>query len=321
MIQKRSLSKLPLVSVIIPCYNSEKYLSECIDSVLSQDYENIEIIAVDDGSTDGTLNILKQFKTIYFYTQPNSGACSARNKGFISSSGKYIKFLDSDDFLEPNVISKQVELSEALSDKHIVYGDYYLLREAKKKYTNTFIGDGDQTAHLIINDILTSTPLHRRSMLDHVGGFDTRFQSSQEWNLHIRLSSEGFIFHHQPLAVFNYRIHQSLDRISIKREGALNNHLYEVTKLEMTEEKLSKKSTGDVKAALALKYWSIAGKQYLRGEDYKSYLAMAKGLSRDYRRYWSTSYRLIYALLGFRLTQKIIDARNRLLNGYRNKYV
>jgi len=93
------------VSVIIPVFNSETYLRPCLDSVLKQTLENIEIICVDDGSTDNSLNILKEFEKldsrVKVFTQTNSGAGTARNLGMKHASGNYIVFLDSDDFFEP----------------------------------------------------------------------------------------------------------------------------------------------------------------------------------------------------------------------------
>ncbi|MDO4752892.1 MAG: glycosyltransferase family A protein [Candidatus Saccharibacteria bacterium] len=97
-----------LISIIIPVYNSEKYFSDCIESVLAQTYSNIEIIIVDDGSTDGTLKLCKQYakknKNIKLYRQKNSGAGVARLFGVKKSTGAYIIFLDSDDYLERTAI-------------------------------------------------------------------------------------------------------------------------------------------------------------------------------------------------------------------------
>ncbi len=99
-----------LVTCIIPAFNREKYIAEAIDSVLDQTYGNIEIIVIDDGSTDNTSEIVKSFnsKVKYFY-QPNSGASAARNSGILKAAGDFISFLDSDDLWEKNKISLQME--------------------------------------------------------------------------------------------------------------------------------------------------------------------------------------------------------------------
>lgn len=101
----------PLVSVIIPSYNSKHTLGETIQSVLDQTYEPLEIIVVDDGSQDGTETLMSQFssKKVQFYRKENSGASSARNYGISKSTGQFIQFLDSDDLLHPDKIEKQLK--------------------------------------------------------------------------------------------------------------------------------------------------------------------------------------------------------------------
>ena len=100
----------PLVSVIIPVYNVEKYLRECLDSVCNQTLEDIEIICVDDGSTDGSLSILRDYEAkdsrFKIYTQKNKFAGVARNNGFLHATGKYCIFLDSDDWFDKNLLKK-----------------------------------------------------------------------------------------------------------------------------------------------------------------------------------------------------------------------
>ena len=89
-------------SIIIPAYNVEKYIAKTIVSILSQKYNNFELIVVDDGSYDNTVNIIKKFddSRIKLFCQKNSGVSSARNKGISESSGDYIVFVDSDDYIE-----------------------------------------------------------------------------------------------------------------------------------------------------------------------------------------------------------------------------
>nr|MCR5457865.1 glycosyltransferase [Clostridiales bacterium] len=106
----------PLVSVIIPVYNVEKYLRECMDSVLNQTLKDIEVICVDDGSTDGSLEILRAYESkdsrVKVYTQNNKFAGVARNNGFSHATGKYCIFLDSDDRFEKNLLQKTYKKAE-----------------------------------------------------------------------------------------------------------------------------------------------------------------------------------------------------------------
>lgn len=103
---------LPLVSILIPAYNAERYIAETIESALSQTWPNKEIIVVNDGSTDNTLAITRAFENrgVRIVSQQNKGQCAAANLAFRESKGSLIKFLDADDILSPNNISLQVEI-------------------------------------------------------------------------------------------------------------------------------------------------------------------------------------------------------------------
>lgn len=117
----------PLVSIIIPVYNSESYLADTINSALNQTWQNIEIILVDDGSSDSSLKIAKSFesKTIKVFSQANKGASAARNKGILESNGDYVQFLDADDLLSENKIECQVKLLENNNDYIALGGTLY----------------------------------------------------------------------------------------------------------------------------------------------------------------------------------------------------
>lgn len=307
----KHLGRKGLVSVIIPCYNSESHIGECIESVLSQDYEAVEIVVVDDGSIDNSLEVVREYQEVRVITQANSGACVARNKGLAISTGEYVKFLDSDDLLEPGAISTQVDISGRLDEKSILYGDCFILRGDNKIYKNVSLSESDQTAHLMVRDILISTPLHKRWMLEAVGGFDERFRNGQEWNLHVRLSSEGFVFRHHRKAIFSYRIHDSDHRISnigekIKRKDRI---IYSIKKTEMTQERLGGSCAGDVGAAIAMRYWWAARQLYMAGDKEQGifYMKKAKATSESYDFYWPLYYRVVYRVLGFRLSEFVLS--------------
>jgi glycosyltransferase involved in cell wall biosynthesis len=116
----------PKVSILIPLYNSEAYIAETIDSCLNQIYKNIEIIIVDDGSSDNSLNIAQiyshQYSNITVETQKNSGAPVARNRAFKMSTGEYIQYIDADDLLHPDKILLQMEALKNADNRTIVFG-------------------------------------------------------------------------------------------------------------------------------------------------------------------------------------------------------
>ncbi len=139
---KENRKKLPLISVIIPAYNTEKYLAECIDSVLNQTYKNFEVICIDDGSTDGTLKILEQYalkdKQIKVISQQNQGLSITRNIGLDLAKGKYIYFLDSDDMIIPETFEEIIPIMEKynLDSFHFDIKVFFDTKKCEDKYSN-----------------------------------------------------------------------------------------------------------------------------------------------------------------------------------------
>lgn len=215
---------MSLVSVIIPCFNSEEYIDGAITSVLRQTYKEIETIVIDDGSDDSSVNIISKFRDrIKFFSQENKGVSSARNLALKYARGEFIKFLDADDILVSDAIERQVNESTQLdkTKKLIVYGYLAKLFDNKKSIfpkSDTLTEDDDQLAYLIAdNHIVTSCPLHRRDYLLEVNGFDETLEQGEEPDLHIRLVLNGVKFIYRPTFVYYYRQHRSPDRISVKK--------------------------------------------------------------------------------------------------------
>ena len=127
------------VSVVVPVYNSAKFLSESIESILSQTYQNIEIIAIDDGSTDQSVEILQQYSDkIKFLTQPNQGLSVALNNALTQIHGKWFKWFSPDDILLPDSIEVSVKTSKMLPKNTIVYSNWEIIDE-KGKIIHNFL--------------------------------------------------------------------------------------------------------------------------------------------------------------------------------------
>ncbi len=123
------------ISVIVPFYNSEKYLKRCLDSLVRQTFKDIEIIMVNDGSTDNGLNVVKSYMSderIRLIEKENGGQASARNLGLYEATGEYIIFIDSDDYVELNLCEKLYDT--ILKGFDIVVSDYYIVAGNEKKY-------------------------------------------------------------------------------------------------------------------------------------------------------------------------------------------
>ena len=124
---------MDLVSVIIPAYNVEDYIVNCLNSIVNQSYKKLEIIVINDGSTDDTLKKIKSVKDkrIVLINQKNTGQSIARNKGIEKAKGKYIMFVDADDFISNDLISKMIKIAKK-DNSEIVYCDYYKYYNASK---------------------------------------------------------------------------------------------------------------------------------------------------------------------------------------------
>lgn len=114
------------ISIIVPVYQAEKYVSQCLDSLIHQNLKNYEVICIDDGSTDGSANIIKQYTEsysfIHYFYQQNKGVSAARNKGLELASGKYIMFVDADDLIEKNTLKYLFVKAENSNTDILVYG-------------------------------------------------------------------------------------------------------------------------------------------------------------------------------------------------------
>lgn len=132
---------MPLISIIVPIYNAEKYLSECLDCLINQTYKNIEIICINDGSTDNSMQILEEYaqkdSRIKIYTQENKGEAETRNRGVKLATGKYIAALDADDTCSLNTIETSVKLAEE-QDKDIVINFLNVRLNLKQKKEKDF---------------------------------------------------------------------------------------------------------------------------------------------------------------------------------------
>ncbi|MPB71666.1 glycosyl transferase [Campylobacter fetus subsp. testudinum] len=136
---------MPKISVIIPCFNAEGFLKECLESLLNQSFKDIEVIAINDGSSDDTLDILNKFASIdsriTIIDQQNSGASAARNAGVKASNGEFIMFLDSDDFLSSNEILHKIYNIALNLDADLVFGDFNYYKNGEIRYQKNYICD------------------------------------------------------------------------------------------------------------------------------------------------------------------------------------
>ena len=311
----------PLVSVIIPCFNAQQWLSEAIDSVLTQTYPQIEIIVIDDGSTDGSLEIIKSYgEQIIWETGSNQGANRARNRGFALAQGEYIQYLDADDYLFPDKIAEQVRFLKA-SVADIVYADWR--HQIHLADGSSYLDDvrvcgpkADFLESLLANDRWSNlTPiLFSRSIVADCEGWDESLPAAQDRDFLISLALAEAKFAYQPRCDSIYR-RPYLPTVSVAcKLRWLNAHCSVMEKAERRLTELGKLSTRYQKA-LAQAYRSM-GREYLYSdrshpeiEKYRHYAAILNKIAYLYPQlfaeYHHNWYQLLSRFLGYRATEKI----------------
>ncbi len=194
----------PLVSVIIPVYNAEPFLTQAIESVLAQTYRPLEVIVVDDGSTDGSAAVAASFgDSIRRVRQPNQGAAVARNTGLGMARGAYIAFLDADDWWSDHALQVQVEQMQANPSADIVMGYTQLMQPAAREGGELAFRPFADPWHLLS----PGSSLFRRAVFDKVGLFDAAMPPCEDfdWFMRARECGVTIVVHRE--VVQYYRIH------------------------------------------------------------------------------------------------------------------
>ncbi|OKH33363.1 glycosyl transferase family A [[Phormidium ambiguum] IAM M-71] len=187
---------MPVISVIIPVCNGEKTIKETVDSVINQTFSDFELIIINDGSTDKTLEIISQIKddrlTVSSY--PNAGLSASRNRGIYLAKGEYISFIDADDLWTPDKLESQLKALQENPEAAVAYSWTDCIDESGK-----FLGkgsylsfSGDIRANLLLHNFIDSgsNVLIRTEALKKVGNFDESRKSCEDWDMWLRLASE-----------------------------------------------------------------------------------------------------------------------------------
>lgn len=183
----------PLVSVVIPTYNGACFLAQTIESVLAQTYPNVEVLVVDDGSTDATWAITAGYgPRVRYVRQTNAGTAAARNRGVAEACGEYIALLDHDDLWLPHKLERQMPAFADDPTVGVVFARIEFFRTETGEVTaqyfpGTELGPHDLLAHRVLP---IQTVVIRRSALDAVGPFDEGLRGTDDWDLGIRLSAQ-----------------------------------------------------------------------------------------------------------------------------------
>jgi glycosyltransferase involved in cell wall biosynthesis len=187
--------KTPEVSVIIAAYNAQQYVEQAVRSVLEQTFQDLEVLIVDDGSTDGTTEIIRQLDDprVRIFRQANAGQTIAKNRGIHESTGRYVGFCDADDRWHPHKLEKQLPVFGRSDEIAVVYSSERSIDE----HGNSIPDRVDATRRgRVLDDLFVEnfvpfgTVLVRRSCLLEVGGFDESLRMGIDWDLWLRIAAK-----------------------------------------------------------------------------------------------------------------------------------
>lgn len=200
----------PLISVIIPAYNYASFLPKAINSVLNQNYRNVEIIVIDDGSTDHTRSVMEQYPHVQYFFQENAGLSAARNAGIEKAAGDFLVFLDADDWLEPAALEQNITMLQDNPQVAFVSGNYYLLRST---------GDKPQPISVVVNDHhyirllecnyigMHAAVMFRRWVFQQIR-YDPALRACEDYDLYLTIARKYPVLHHQKI-IATYNFHPS----------------------------------------------------------------------------------------------------------------
>jgi len=190
-----------LISVVIPAYNAERYLEEALQSILKQAYSPLEIIVVNDGSTDTTAAILASYgEKVKVLTQENKGPAAARNAGIKEAHGPVIAFLDADDLWTDNHLASMIE--------YVAPGSPYDFVRGKSKYVRNLGTSEEEILDPIFMNPLVSACLFRREVFEKVGLFDESMRQGEDFDWSLRLAESDCRGKHIDDATLLYRRHE-----------------------------------------------------------------------------------------------------------------
>ncbi len=293
------------VNVIIPVYNGERFIKEAVDSVLSQTFEDFEMIVVDDGSTDQTKEIINEvYKNIIYKYQLNAGPSAARNMGIASGSSEYVAFLDHDDRWYPEKLAKQVAILDNDSTVGLVCGEVNNINEdgnlikkktwaERRRIKSDLLGNVQSLLRRKFPVAVPSTMLVRRHLLEKVGRFDDKipFGGYGELEFCAKIADYSKIyFMIQPLV--EYRIRHG--QITSEKESELYaNYVLVLDKLWQRWRDEPEKRALLLK--LYARYWFKRGRERLKESDFDSAARFLVGALRFrplYIRPWLSLLRL-----------------------------
>lgn len=266
----------PRVSVVIPCYNAEAWIARAIESVLRQDYPDLEIIVIDDGSTDSSLAVIRSFQgDVHWRSNANQGPCRARNQGMELATGEFIVFLDADDYFDPGSLRDWVKHGE---EADVVFGPFAYEKDGWRTMSEAPHPNGNAIS--VACDWLRGafTPacavLWRASFVRSIGGWEANLLRNQDGELAIRglLSRARVRFANGGCGV--YVQHLSAERVS--RRAGPEVRASELCSLEKLWALAQPQGSAQVRDSFAVAFYRIAYDCFANGVDNIGYAALSR---------------------------------------------
>lgn len=202
------IRKNPKISVVLPTYNQANYLPEALDSILSQDFQDYELIIINDGSTDKTINILQEYSeksNFIQINQTNSGLPNALNVGFSEARGEYLTWTSSDNIMLPSMLDELSTELDSNPNLGAVYSDWFVIDDA-----GTIISRAESIKYdpfiLYLDNYINASFLYRRQCREKIGDYDVNLAHDEDWDYWLRIS-QHYSMKRVPTSLYLYRAH------------------------------------------------------------------------------------------------------------------
>lgn len=305
----KSRNTTPSISVIIPTYNVEEYIEECLESVYASTGVSREVIVVDNGSSDNTISLLQKLREKYGFTltsEKKRGASAARNKGLALANAEWTQFLDADDLLMPDKLDRQY----ALADGKCLVAASYIRRSVNGSEERIEVGSGDPWFDLFVTKLgITSANLWNTDVLNSINGFDETLSSSQEYELMFRylLSGAQVKYDDVPLTIVRERPSSSVSRTDPagKWQRYVELRIRIVGHLKSEKNDLYLRRSDDFDAALVFMFHRLYMYNASLAEELHDKL-ISRSFDMPASADLKAIYRLLYNALGFRMTGRLL---------------
>ena len=206
-------------SIITPSFNQERFLPDCVESVLSQSGVEVEHIVTDAGSTDETLDVLKRYPHLQWTSEADAGMSDGINKGFLKATGDWVMWLNCDDYLLPSALAKVVDFIRKHPDADVIHGDCVFVREDKTVIRRKYDHPVDESTLLFVGCFIPSTStFFRRRIIEEGNLLDISYKVCMDWEYYLRLIRRGYSFAYLPEALAGFRWHgENTSLVHLKR--------------------------------------------------------------------------------------------------------